>query len=166
MKVIPSAWMCQFKFILRPRRAIKATGAHKSPKYFILRLCDSHSLVSQADPGFVNGPLSYIFFTSHLRPILHIRWIFRQSLQTNKPTYWQTEIIEVTLPIEERCTRSSDGWWGEGAVAVYRDAVNSKFILNIIIYYKPKETTISSIIGQTCWTIISIIGRRPQAWGL
>ena len=36
----------------------------------------------------------------------------------------------------------------------------------IFIYYKPKETTISSIIGQTCWTIISIIGRRPQAWGL
>ena len=32
----------------------------------------------------------------------------------------------------------------------------------IFIYYKPKETTISSIIGQTCWTIISIIGRRPQ----
>ena len=27
----------------------------------------------------------------------------------------------------------------------------------IFIYYNPKETTISSIISQTCWTIISII---------
>ena len=34
-------------------------------------------------------------------------------------------------------------------------------LASVFIYYKPKETTVSSIIGQTCWTIISIIGRRP-----
>ena len=56
------------------RRAQKPQVFYFAPQLSLgARLCDSHSLVSQADPGFVNGPLSYIFFTSHLRPILHIR---------------------------------------------------------------------------------------------